>query len=122
MSKPFREIVQAGGTYYIAGRIGRDSRTGLPPADVRDEIRILMDGLRDLLAQNALSTSDLVQVTVYTPDVGLFDTFNEIYVTYFDGHLPARAFLGSGALLFGARFELTAIARSAASRPNSPSL
>jgi 2-iminobutanoate/2-iminopropanoate deaminase len=31
-------------------------------------------------------------------------------LSYFTGPLPARAFIGSGPLLFGARFELTAIA------------
>jgi enamine deaminase RidA (YjgF/YER057c/UK114 family) len=110
MSKPFREIVQAGNTYYIAGRIGIDPATSLPPLDVREEIRLLLDGLRDLLARNALSAKDLVQVHIYTPDVSLYATFNEIYLTYFEGDLPARAFLGSGPLLFGARFELTAVA------------
>lgn len=110
MNKPFSEVVQAGNTYYISGRIGLDPATNSPPPDVREEIRLLMDGLRDLLGRRNLSMNDLVQVTIYTPDVSLFETFNEIYVTYFDSRLPARAFLGSGPLLFGARFELTAIA------------
>jgi 2-iminobutanoate/2-iminopropanoate deaminase len=45
--------------------------------------------------------NDLVQVQIYTPDVSLFDKFNRVYVTYFAGDLPARAFLGSGKLLLG---------------------
>lgn len=110
MNKPFNEIVQVGNTYYIAGRIGLDAKTNLPPPDAGDEIRLLLDGLRDLLGRRKLSMNDLVQVNIYTPDLSLYQTFNEIYVTYFDSRLPARAFLGSGPLLFGARFELTAIA------------
>lgn len=110
MNKPFREVVQAGSTYYVAGRIGLDSGTNLPPPGVRDEICVLLDGLRDVLATYGLAMNDLAQVTIYTPDVSFFETFNEIYLTYFDGLLPARAFLGSGPLLFGARFELTAVA------------
>lgn len=110
MNKPFSEIVHAAGTYYIAGRIGVDERTGRVPEAAGDEIRLLMNGLRDLLQSHDLAMSDLVQVTVYTPDVSLFETFNAVYLTYFDGRLPARAFLGSGPLLFGARFELTAVA------------
>lgn len=110
MNKPFSEIVRAGNTYYVAGRIGVEQTTMRVPQDVRDEIRLLMDGLQALLRTNGLGMRDLVQVTVYTPDVSLFETFNEVYLSYFDGRLPARAFLGSGALLFGARFELTAVA------------
>jgi enamine deaminase RidA (YjgF/YER057c/UK114 family) len=46
--------------------------------------------------------------------VALYDTFNAVYKTYFRGDYPARAFLGSGKLLRGARFEVqgTAVKRT----------
>ena len=53
---------------------------------------------------------DLVSVQVYASDVGDYDAFNSVYRTYFTREFPARAFLGSGTLLFGARFEVTGIA------------
>ena len=111
---PFSDIVRAGQTYYISGQIGLDAETGKPPSEAGDEARVLMDGLRALVERAGLSMSDLVQVTVHTPDVSLFSLFNEVYTSYFNGPLPARAFLGSGPLLFGARFELTAIAYAGA--------
>jgi 2-iminobutanoate/2-iminopropanoate deaminase len=49
-------------------------------------------------------------VQVFCSDVSLFDTWNKVYPTYFGKDLPARAFLGSGPLLFGARFEMQGIA------------
>lgn len=107
---PFSDVVRVGNTYYVAGRIGLDPQTNLPPPDPQDEARVLMDGLREVLGRCGLAMGNLVQVTIYTPDTSLFANFNAIYVSYFDGPLPARAFLGSGPLLFGARFELTAIA------------
>jgi enamine deaminase RidA (YjgF/YER057c/UK114 family) len=42
--------------------------------------------------------------------VAHYDAFNKIYRTYFTQEFPARAFIGSGRLLFGARFEVQAIA------------
>ena len=57
-----------------------------------------------------MSMDDLVSVQVYCSDVSLFDTFNGVYRGYFHGNYPARAFLGSGKLLFGARFEVLGIA------------
>jgi len=33
-----------------------------------------------------------------------------VYRTYFHGNYPARAFIGAGKLLFGARFEVLGIA------------
>ena len=44
------------------------------------------------------------------PTWGDYDAFNSVYRTYFTTEFPARAFLGSGTLLFGARFEVMGIA------------
>ena len=53
---------------------------------------------------------DLVQLQVFCSDVSLWERFNAVYRTFFTGQLPPRAFLGSGTLLFGARFELQGVA------------
>jgi hypothetical protein len=44
-------------------------------------------------------------VEIHCPDVSLWELFNAIYRTFFTGPLPPRAFIGSGPLLFGARFD-----------------
>jgi 2-iminobutanoate/2-iminopropanoate deaminase len=107
---PFSDAVRAGGTLYVAGRLGLDPKTGRPPDDPAGEARLLMDDVRAVLRAAGLTTADLVMVTVFAPDVSHFAAFNAVYLSYFDGPLPARAFIGSGPLLFGCRFELTAIA------------
>ena len=107
---PFSDAVEANGTVYFAGRIGLDPQTHRPPADASDEARLLMDDFRAVVAAAGLRMEDVASVQIFTPDVTLFSAFNEVYLTYFGENLPARAFLGSGPLLFGARFELTAIA------------
>jgi enamine deaminase RidA (YjgF/YER057c/UK114 family) len=53
---------------------------------------------------------DLVSVQVFCSDVSHYAAFNSVYRTYFKGDFPARAFLGSGKLLFDARFEVMGIA------------
>jgi 2-iminobutanoate/2-iminopropanoate deaminase len=107
---PFSDAVRARGTLYIAGRLGLDPQTGRPPADPAAEARLLMDDVRGVLHAAGMTTADLAMVTIFAPDVSHFAAFNAVYVTYFDGPLPARAFIGSGPLLFGCRFELTAVA------------
>ena len=57
-----------------------------------------------------MTMDDLVWVQVYSPDLSLWERFNTEYVKRFSRELPARAFIGSGPLLLGARFEMTAIA------------
>lgn len=113
--RPFSTAVQVNDTTWISGYIGIDPKTGKPPADVDQEITMLLDGFKRNLGRCGLTMDDLVMVQVYCSDVSLFDRFNAKYVTYFNGsgELPARAFLGSGPLLFGARFEIlgTAVKR-----------
>ena len=53
---------------------------------------------------------DLVAVQVFCADVALLETFNGMYRTSFAKDAPARAFIGSGQLLFGARFAVQAVA------------
>jgi 2-iminobutanoate/2-iminopropanoate deaminase len=111
--RPFSEAVLAGNTLYVAGHIGIDPKTGKPPADVDQEIKLLLDGFKADVEKGGMTMDDLVMVTVHCPDVSLYDKFNQAYVKYFHGEFPARAFLGSGPLLFGAHFEMlgTAVKR-----------
>lgn len=107
---PFSEAVRVGDTLYVAGHIGIDPVTGKPGATPEQEARLVMDAIQRTVEAAGMSMDDLVSVQVYCSDVSLFDTFNGVYRGYFHGNYPARAFLGSGKLLFGARFEVTGIA------------
>ncbi len=107
---PFSDAVLVGDTLYLAGRIGIDPRTGKPPAEIEQEVRLLLDGFKATLAEAAMTMDDLVSVQVFCPDLSLYDKFNGIYRNYFTGDFPARGFIGSGPLLRGGHFEMQAIA------------
>ena len=109
-TRPYSHAVLAGDTLYVAGSIGIDPETGALPAKIEDEIRIVLDALKSKLALGGMTMSDLVSVQVFCPDLALYGKFNEVYATYFTDGFPARAFVGSGPLLFGAHFEVTGIA------------
>ena len=106
---PFSDAVLVGDTLYLAGRIGLDA-ANKPPADVEQEARMVLDGIQSVLKEAGMTMDDLVTVTVYCPDVSLFNKWNGVYRTYFHGDFPARAFIGSGPLLFGGHFEVQGIA------------
>jgi 2-iminobutanoate/2-iminopropanoate deaminase len=107
---PYSDGVLVGDTLYVAGHIGLDPKTGRPPSDVEQEVRILLDDIKGTLAQAGMTMDDMVMVQVHCPDLSLYDKFNTIYRTYFSKDLPARAFLGSGPLLFGGHFEMMGVA------------
>ena len=103
---PFSDAVQVGDTLFVAGRIGLLPGTNRVPDDPADEARLMLDGVQAVLKRAGMTMADLVYVQIFCADVSLFDTFNSVYRGYFSTNLPARAFIGSGPLLFGARFEI----------------
>jgi reactive intermediate/imine deaminase len=107
---PFSEAVLVGNTLYLAGHIGIDPKTGKPGATPEEEARLVMESLKRTVEAAGLGMDDMVSVQVFCSDVSVFDAFNSVYRTYFHGNYPARAFIGSGKLLFGARFEVQGIA------------
>lgn len=107
---PFSDAVWAGDTLYLSGHIGLDPKTGRPPADATAEAQLVLESLRETLRAAGLTMNDLVQVQVFCSDVSLFSEFNKVYREFFPDEFPARAFLGSGKLLFDARFEVQGIA------------
>ena len=52
----------------------------------------------------------VVTVQVFCTDLKNYETFNNVYKTYFHGDYPARAFVGASSLLRGGRFEVLGIA------------
>jgi enamine deaminase RidA (YjgF/YER057c/UK114 family) len=106
---PFSGGVLVGNTFYLAGKIGLtpDRRV---PATPEEEARLVLNDVKTTLEKVGMSMDDLVSVQIFCSDVAHYDAFNRVYRTYFKREFPARAFLGSGTLLFGARFEVQGIA------------
>jgi 2-iminobutanoate/2-iminopropanoate deaminase len=108
---PFSGAILAGNTLYLSGRIGLDPKTGKAPAEVDEEIKLLLDRVKATLGQAGMSMDDLVYVQIACSDLALYDKFNAAYRSYFTSKdLPAREFIGAGSLLRGGHFELQAIA------------
>ncbi|HLA77300.1 MAG TPA: RidA family protein [Vicinamibacteria bacterium] len=106
---PFSRAVRIGDTVYLSGEIGRTPE-GKVPEDPEAEARVVLDNVKRTLGEAGLTMDDLVSVQVFCTDLTLYDAWNRVYRTYFTRELPARAFIGSGKLVFGARFEVQGIA------------
>lgn len=106
---PFSGSVKVGDTLYISGQIGLGPDRK-PPAEVSEEAKLVMDSVKNQLVKAGMTMDDLVSVQIFCSDVKHYDAFNAVYRGYFTKEFPARAFLGSGTLLFGARFEVLGVA------------
>ena len=108
---PFSGAILSGNTLYISGRIGIDSKTGNAPANLDEEIKLLLDHVKETLVEAGMTMDDLVYVQVACTDLSLYDKFNAAYRGYFTTkELPAREFIGVASLLRGGHFEIQAIA------------
>jgi 2-iminobutanoate/2-iminopropanoate deaminase len=107
---PFSDAVLVGDTLYVSGNIGLNPETGKPGGTPEDEARLVMDSFKRAVEAGGMAMDDLVWVQIFCTDLATFETFNGVYQKYFKAELPARAFLGTDKLLFGARYEVTGIA------------
>ena len=107
---PFSDAVLVGNTLYIAGKGGMLPGTRTVPQDPSEEARLMMEDFKTTLERVDMTMDDLVYVTVFCADLSLYNQFNEVYREYFKENFPPRAFVGSGPLLFGMRFEMQGIA------------
>ena len=111
LQPPFSGAVQTGNTLYLSGRIGIDAKTGKAPAEIDEELKLLLDRVKATLGAAGMAMDDLVYVQVACTDLALYDKFNAAYRGYFTSKdLPAREFIGVSSLLRGGHFEVQAIA------------
>jgi reactive intermediate/imine deaminase len=106
---PFSGAVQVGKTLYLSGDIGVDANNRVPDT-AEAEAGLLLQSIQRTLKEAGFTMDDLVYVQVFCSDVTHYDAFNAVYRTMFKKEFPARAFVGSGTLLFNARFEMQGIA------------
>ena len=105
---PFSAAVMVDGTLYISGALGLVD--GKVPEDPAAEATAVLDAIKATLDEAGMTMDDLVSVQIFCSDVSHYGAFNGVYRSYFTKEFPARAFIGSGTLLFGARFEVMGVA------------
>jgi len=105
---PFSGAVMVGNTLYLSGQLGAGANN--KPETAEAEATAVLNNVKNLLAKADMTMDDLVNVTIYASNTADYAAFNTVYRTYFKKEFPARAFIGAGPLLFGARFEVQGIA------------
>jgi enamine deaminase RidA (YjgF/YER057c/UK114 family) len=60
-----------------------------PPADVREQTRLVMDNLKQVLDAAGATFADVVRTDVFVTDMEEQDAIGEVMGRYFDGDYPA---------------------------------
>ncbi len=108
--RPFTEAVRVGNMLYLSGKIGSVPGQGLVEGGIQPETRQVMVNIKDALERYGSSMNQVVKCTVFLADIAEWSAMNEVYVTFFPEHRPARSALGSSGLAIGARVEIECMA------------
>ena len=105
---PFSQAVRVGEVLYLSGALGYVPGTlKLVPGGIEAETRQTMENIGAVLKANGLTFDDVFKCTVMLADMGKWEDFNKVYLTYFKpGRLPARSAFGASSLALGAQVEV----------------
>ena len=101
----------ANGFVFVSGQlpIARDGRK-LTGATFAEQARQVLANVQAVLEAAGSSIDRLVQVRVYVDDVANWPEFNAIYAQWAGDSRPSRAVVPVGALHYGLKIEVEAVA------------
>ena len=107
LNLPFSDAVRVGDMLYLSGQLGNiPGTTELAPGGIEGESRQAMENIKAILERNGAAMDQIVKCTVMIADIAEWPNFNEVYVTYFPGHKPARSAFAAAGLAFNGRVEV----------------
>ena len=80
------------------------------PGGIAAETKQTMENIRRTLEENGSSLDKVVKCTIMLEDISEWQAMNEVYVTFFPNHKPARSAFGTNGLALGARVEIECLA------------
>jgi 2-iminobutanoate/2-iminopropanoate deaminase len=107
---PFAEAVRVAEMLYLSGQLGTNSTGQLVPGGIGPETRQALTNVATVLARHGGTLAQVIKCTVMLADMNEWGAMNEVYVTFFRQHLPARSTFGTTGLALGARLELECMA------------
>lgn len=107
---PYTPLVRAGRWLICSGQLGlRDG--ALVDGGVGPQLTQAIANLEALLTEAGASLAAVVKATVFLTDMADYATVNEVYLTGFGDHRPARSAVAVAALPLGGLVEIEAWAR-----------
>jgi 2-iminobutanoate/2-iminopropanoate deaminase len=108
--RPFSPAVRLGNLLFVSGQIGTDSSGKVVAGGIRAETRQTLTNIKAIVERAGSSMDRVVKCTVFMADMQEWSTMNDIYVTFFPNHRPARSAMGANGLALNAKVEIECIA------------
>jgi reactive intermediate/imine deaminase len=107
---PFSPGILSGDFLYLSGAIGNTPGTLETPGGIEEQTRQTMENLRSILKAAGMDFADVVRSNVFLSDTRHFQTFNNVYRTYFEKDPPTRATVQADIAIPGALAEIAMVA------------
>lgn len=108
---PFSEAVRVGKTLYLSGQIGvKPGTKQLVSGGLEAESKQTLLNIKQTLESHGYGLNDVVKCTVMLADISQWQTFNQVYLTFFKKPYPARSAFGANGLALGSQVEVECIA------------
>ncbi|MFC5650581.1 RidA family protein [Paenibacillus solisilvae] len=91
----YSQGLRAGDFVFVSGQVGRDPLTGELEEGIEAQTARTIDNVRAVLEAGGATLDDVVKSTVHLKDMSLFESFNQVYGTYFTTPKPVRTTVGS---------------------------
>jgi len=105
---PYNQAVIANGFLFMSGQIAINPATGeIEQSSVAEETHQVMRNIKAVLLEASYGFEDVVKVSIFLADMGLFAEVNEIFGSYFTGNYPARETVAVKGLPKGVNVEIS---------------
>lgn len=108
---PFSDAVRVGNMLYLSGSVGNIPGTlDLAEGGIAGETRQAMENISATLEKYGSSMAEVVKCTIMLENIDEWAAMNEVYVTFFPGHKPARSAFGADGLALNSLVEIECFA------------
>ena len=102
----------AGRTVYVSGQVSMDAEGNLVgEGDIKRQSETVLEHVKTVVEEAGGGMDDIVKVTVFITDMGLYDEIHEVRKRYFEEPYPASSMVEVSALIDpGLLIEIEAVA------------
>ncbi|MBN6185480.1 RidA family protein [Aneurinibacillus sp. BA2021] len=98
-------------TVYVSGQFAIDPITREKKfGTIEEETLQALQNVAAILKEAGSCKNQIVRMTLYIPDIALWDRVDKVYREFFGEHKPARSVVPTNELHFGFKIEIDAIA------------
>lgn len=96
---------------FVSGQLPIVPSTGERlTGEIEQQARQVFKNLEAILRASESSLASLLKVTIYLPDISLWDRVNKVYTEFLGDSKPARSVVPTRELHYGVKIEVEAIA------------